>query len=131
SSYPYIDMKNNILLLLFLASMSMANAKGLNPVYLRCEYKENPFTDVTNPRLSWEVTSDEKNQVQTAYQILVAASPEDLTESKATIWNSGKVAGRQTAQIVYQGKPMESRKIYYWKVRSWDKNGVAGPWSEA
>ncbi|TLV02366.1 alpha-L-rhamnosidase [Dyadobacter luticola] len=106
-------------------------AKGLNPSYLRCEYKVDPVTDVSNPRLSWVLASDENNQVQTAYQILVSTSKESLTERDADLWNSGKVNGRDTYQIVYNGKPLKSRDLCYWKVRSWDKNGVAGPWSEA
>lgn len=104
------------------------SAKGLLPTNLRCEYKENPVTDVNAPRLSWELTSQERNQVQTAYQILVASSPDKLTPEKADLWNSGKQKGRATSQIDYAGKPLSSRKIYYWKVKSWDKNDAAGEW---
>ena len=106
-------------------------AKGLTPVYLRCEYKENPFTDVTSPRLSWELTTAENNHIQTAYQILVAGSMADLSEEKADLWNSGKINSRATAQIEYAGKPLKSRQVCFWKIRSWDKNGVAGEWSTA
>ncbi|NIJ54959.1 alpha-L-rhamnosidase [Dyadobacter arcticus] len=123
-------MKPHFLLILFCIGAFESKAVGLTARYLRCEYKENPVTDVTNPRLSWELASDERNQVQTAYQILVASSRDDLTERDANLWNSGKVGGRPTYQIVYNGKPLKSRDICYWKVRSWDKNGVVGAWSE-
>ena len=103
--------------LLFLKSTPTI-AQTLLPTYLRTEYKVNPVTDVPAPRLSWELTSPERNQIQTAYQILVASSPEKLTENGADLWNSGKVAGRATAQVPYAGKKLESRQIGYWKVRS-------------
>lgn len=108
----------------------LADAKGLVPAYLRCEYKESPVTDVARPRMSWELSAAGNSQVQTAYQILVASSPEKLTESAADLWNSEKTAGRATAQVEYAGKPLASRTVCYWKVRSWDKAGVAGEWSK-
>jgi alpha-L-rhamnosidase len=122
-------MKLNLLIVLTLLGVHTIHAKGISPTYLRCEYKVDPVTDVTNPRLSWVLTSDENNQVQTAYQILVASSAEALTEREANLWNSGKVNSRDTYQIAYTGKALQSRDICYWKVRCWDKNGVAGPWS--
>ncbi|MCE7059695.1 alpha-L-rhamnosidase [Dyadobacter sp. CY343] len=124
-------MKILVSLLLSACVLASANAKGVDPTYLRCEYKVNPVTDQKSPRLSWELQSGENNQVQTAYQILVASSPENLTEAKADLWNTNKTTGRATYQIEYKGKPLSSRTICYWKVRSWDKNGVPGKWSEA
>jgi len=101
----------------------------LKATYLRCEYKINPTTDVAHPRLSWELTSKINNQYQTGYQLLVASSPSLLQEGKADLWDSQKVTSSATSQIEYAGKPLESRQIYYWRVRSWDKNGQAGAWS--
>lgn len=123
-------MKRNMLSVMLVLTTLTASAKGLVPAYLRCEYKESPVTDVLRPRLSWELSAAENNQVQTAYQILVASSVEKLTENNADLWNSGKIAARQTAQIEYAGKPLASRAVCYWKVRSWDKNGAAGEWSK-
>lgn len=97
---------------------------------MRTEYKENPFTDVRSPRLSWELTSTEPNQKQAAYQILVASSPEKLVPGKADLWDSGKTNGNATSHIDYTGKPLTSRQICYWKVRSWDKNDQPGVWSK-
>jgi alpha-L-rhamnosidase len=113
----------------FLFVSSIAFSAGLTPGRLRCEYKENPVTDVTAPRLSWELTSTQRNQSQTAYQIIVASSPEKLTPEKADLWNTGQISGSATAQIEYAGKTLVSRQVCFWKVRSWDKNKIAGPWS--
>jgi alpha-L-rhamnosidase len=89
----------------------------------------DPFIDTDKPRLSWELQSKVYNQVQTAWQIIVASAPELLTEARADAWNSGKTSSNATSQIVYAGKQLIAGKKYYWKVRSWDKNGVAGAWS--
>ena len=46
---------------------------------LRTEYKINPAgIDIQQPHLSWEITSDRRDVVQTSCQIRVAATIEDL-----------------------------------------------------
>lgn len=108
---------------------SFSATTDLRPLYLRTEYKINPVTDATHPRLSWELTAASRGQIQTAYQILVASSAALLASDKADLWNSARVNGNTTNQIDYAGKSLSSRTICHWKVRSWDKNGRPGPWS--
>lgn len=103
----------------------------LKPVNLRVEYKTNTFVDAPAPRLSWELQSAVNNQVQTAREILVASSVVLLHNEKADVWRSGKIASDATAHIAYAGRPLGSGSTYYWKVRSWDKDGRPGPRSEA
>lgn len=98
---------------------------------LRCEYLQNPLgIDVTEPRLSWELLSDERAKSQSAYQVLVAGDSGMLTEDKADIWDSKKVKSNQTNQVKYRGKALESGHQYYWKVRVWDEKGNTSAWSE-
>lgn len=99
--------------------------------HLRCEYLTNPHgIDTTHPRLSWVVSSTQRGERQTAYQILVASSTSLLTEGKADLWDSGKVTGDATSQIPYAGKPLDSRVRCFWKVRAWDRNGQSSEWSK-
>ncbi|RZK61873.1 MAG: alpha-L-rhamnosidase, partial [Pedobacter sp.] len=102
----------------------------IEPIYLRSEYKVNPVIDIENPRLSWELISKEYNQIQVAYQIIVASSPELIEQNKADVWDSGKVLSNSTNQIEYKGNKLESARKYYWRVRSWDKSKKAGKWSK-
>lgn len=96
---------------------------------LRTEYKEEPFTDEPRPRFSWFLEDDQRGQVQTAYEIMVATSADLLQAGMADAWESSKVESSQMAQIGYGGKALERTTTYYWKVRCWDKEEVAGPWS--
>ena len=105
------------------------SASDLTPVNLRTEYKIDPVVDAENPRLSWELTSEVRGQVQTAYQILVATSTELLEADKADLWDSEQVSSNATNQVEYTGKPLQSRTACFWKVRSWDKTGNVGAWS--
>ncbi|MES2438298.1 MAG: family 78 glycoside hydrolase catalytic domain [Verrucomicrobiota bacterium] len=98
---------------------------------LRCEYLTEPRgIEVTRPRLSWIVESFERGERQSAYQILAASSQELLAQDKGDLWDSGKVPGDATNQIVYNGSGLASRARCFWKVRSWDKDGEPSDWSK-
>ena len=107
-------------------------AGGLGPpMNLRCEYQTAPLgLDVAQPRLSWYVNDHRRGAVQTAYQILVAATPEYLQTGERLVWDTGKVDSDQSIHVEYQGPPLESGKRCYWCVRTWDKDGHPSPYSD-
>ena len=45
------------------------------------------------------------------------------------VWDSGQVAGSSENHVVYAGAPLTSDTQYYWKVRTWNREGNAGPYS--
>lgn len=91
---------------------------------LKCEYKTNPLgVDIRQPRFSWILKSTRHGVVQTAYQVFVCKTLEELEEGKANVWDSKKVLSDQSIQIFYGGIPLESNKKYFWKVRVWDGEG--------
>jgi len=83
---------------------------------------------VTRPRLSWVAAAPGYGATQTAYQILVASSPELLTPESADVWDSGKVSSDRTFGIEYDG-PSAPRTRYHWTVRLWDGLDRAGEWA--
>lgn len=99
---------------------------------LRCEYLENPVAiENRTPRLSWQLRSGGEAKAQTAYRVLVAASPSLLIEGQADFWDSGKVISSQSNQVEYKGKSLDSRQTLYWKVMVWDEKEKASSWSDA
>ena len=64
---------------------------------LRCEYLVTPLAvDTREPRLSWTIESEARGAKQTAYQIIVASSANNLAADKGDLWDTGKVASSQT-----------------------------------
>jgi alpha-L-rhamnosidase len=117
-------------LLTALGASAAQGATTLQVEDLRCEYLRDPLgIDEPRPRLSWTLRSDQRAQRQTAYQILVASSPELLEGQQGDLWDSNRVASAETAQVVYAGKPLPSRQGCYWKVRVWDGNNELSDWS--
>ena len=116
-----------------LSSCSNSATTGVinKPVNLRCEYLAEPLgIDTQSPRLSWELTSEKRNQYQTAYQVLVSDNPEDLSGDKGIMWNSGRVRSGDNIQVSYAGKPLQPCTKYFWKVRAWDSDCRPSPYSE-
>jgi alpha-L-rhamnosidase len=121
---------NRPYLSLFLALLVSCPA-ALRVTTLTCEYATDPLgVDVAQPRLSWQVASKENGERQTAWQILVASSRENLAADRGDLWDSGKVSTDQTTLIAYAGRAMASSQQVFWKVRSWDRNGQPTAWSE-
>jgi len=93
------------------------------PRRLRCENQVDPIgIDELTPRLAWEVDDDRRGARQTAYEI-------EVTSVNGVVWQSGRVESGVTSHVVYAGAPLGSRDRCQWRVRSWDADGVASPWS--
>ncbi|MHC4086597.1 MAG: family 78 glycoside hydrolase catalytic domain [Planctomycetota bacterium] len=121
----------SVTIMLAFSGCAVSTSSDVAVKKLRCEYRVNPLgIDVVKPRLSWILESDQRDQMQSAYQVLVAGSEEKLKRNKGDLWNSGKVESDQNIHVVYKGKELKSRMGCYWKVRMWDKDGNASAWSE-
>jgi len=105
--------------------------RALPPRNLRTEYLSNPLgIDVLQPRFAWVLEHSARDEMQTAYQVLVATRAESLARDEGDQWDSGKVASQNSVQVEYKGKPLLSGQTYYWKARYWDKEGNASTYSE-
>jgi len=86
--------------------------------------------DSTPPRLSWQLRGDgTRGQRQTARQILVASTRENLDADRGDAWDSGKVATGEQLHVPYGGRALGSNEAAYWKVRVWDEHDRPSPWS--
>ena len=86
--------------------------------------------DTEHPLFSYLLEAEEKNQTQTACQILAASGEELLKRNIGDLWDSGRMEETRNFGIAYQGIPLESRQRVYWKVRVWDKDQNISDWSE-
>lgn len=99
-------------------------------VRLRCEYLENPIGIGTQvPRLSWVVESARRGARQTAFQIIAAGTAEELAADQGGLWDSGRVVSGESVLVPWGGDALPAKQTVFWKVRVWDENGAASPWS--
>ena len=87
-------MKKTALLLLIALVLGWTGCSSDSTVEvknLRLEMKENPLgINVVQPRFSWQIASGKPDLKQTAYQIQVAASPEQLESGDGLLWGFGR-----------------------------------------
>ena len=84
----------------------------------RTEYRENPIgLTAKEPRFSWKIESQEKDTLQTAYEIHVT------DENGKLVWNSGKKVSDQSVLISYEGEALISEMLYTVQVFVADNHG--------
>jgi hypothetical protein len=124
-------MKRLVCYIGFSLLVSLGISQHLSVTNLRCESTNEPLgIDITNPRLSWELKSDQRNVLQTAYRILVADDSFLLRKGLGNIWDSKKINSSASIQVKYDGKHLRSVKKYYWRVMVWDNKGNVSSWSD-
>ena len=110
--------------------VGLAQSATLVPCDLRCDSAENPLgVDSAPPRLSWKLRSDLRGARQTAWQVLVASTAENLAANRGDWWDSGRVAGDEQLGNRYAGRALRSSERVFWKVRVWDAAGNGSAWS--
>jgi alpha-L-rhamnosidase len=95
-----------------------------------CEYAVDPLgVEAAQPRFGWVLQADERGQMQSACQVLVASTEAKLAADVGDRWDSGKLASDQSVNVAYRGSPLRSGERCYWKVRCWDRADRVSSWS--
>src|SRR5215831_8701764 len=108
----------------FPASTLSAADTAWGPVHLTCESLSTPLgMDEPSPALSWQLQDPRRGATQSAYQVQVATSIALLTSGKPDVWDSGRVPSNQSVHVRYAGPALVAFQRYYWRVKTWDRNG--------
>jgi alpha-L-rhamnosidase len=128
---PFTKIFSLLLTISIITAIYSAHAAAnITATGLRTEYCINPVgIDRVNPRLSWLLTSERQNCIQSAWQVQVATTRGSL-ETGDLIWDTGRVDSEMSVHNHYSGPSQESGQRYYWRVRVWDQNGEMSPWSD-
>lgn len=123
-SKTFAMYKKKLFILLLICSSHSVFSQSI-VTSLLTENLKNPLgIDAQAPHFSWQIKSNERNTVQTAYEIKVE-------NNNAPVWNSGKVNSDSSVYVIYKGTPLRSNQNYHWQVRIWTNNGQISDWSNA
>lgn len=123
-------------ILIFIGSCIIAflfwlNRPGFCCERLTCESVEEPIgIDARSPHFGWNFWARQRNQKQTAFELIVSDNLDDIKQKRGNLWNTGIVRSSQNIQLKYSGEPLQSFQRYYWRVRAFDKKGDPSPWSD-
>jgi alpha-L-rhamnosidase len=115
--------------ILFAFIAAPASAAPSVPTSLRADDVTNPVGTERVPYFGWLDNDTNANEIQSGYEVLVASSAAKLNANLGDVWDSGKVSSSQGNHIVYSGTPLAADMAYFWKVRTWDREGIASPYS--
>src|SRR4051812_6173235 len=89
-SNQWLCMKKIAVSFLLAQLLCIAAVAQLKVTQLRCENKINPSgIETAQPRLSWQLLSNERNLLQTAYEIRTGTDAAALKAGKSGVWSSG------------------------------------------
>ncbi len=120
-----------LIVTLIILSCNFSEKETVQPVNLHSENLENPIAiDIASPLLSWNLVSEKRGQLQSAYRIIVVSSEKNLDKNIGDFWDTGKIESNQSVNIKYEGKPLKSRDVLYWKVKIWNAENEESEWSK-
>ncbi len=108
-------------------------SSDFRPTGLLCELMEYPEKTkiyTKYPKFGWIVNDNKPDEIQTAYQIVVACICKDFPVENNIVWDSGKIFSCNSINVAYEGPALEANRAYCWRVRTWNSAGNVSCWSE-
>lgn len=103
------------------------------PYGLTCELLSHPEKTVIDdgrPAFGWIDAFTGQGDYQTAYQVIVSSSVDDMRLNKGAVWNSGVRSSSNSSYVEYTGPPLRPNTKYYWRVRVWNSRHWPTPFSD-
>lgn len=113
----------------FVLSAQQPDGKlSTGPAVLRVDDLETPLgIDDLSPHFSWQLHDGATGARQSAYEIQVASSPQQLAQGKADLWDSGRVQSDASLNVRYAGAALQPTRRYFWSLKLWDAAGKPYP----
>ncbi len=125
----YFSFSNAVFVLLFFLCVLQVNAQPFVK-NLKVSLSDDAAAGSITVFFSWQITSHERNQFQSAYRILVAASADDLKNPKGFIWDSGRINSPESVMVPAPGLKLKASQRYFWKIKIWDQDNQPSAWSD-
>ncbi|QHQ60333.1 family 78 glycoside hydrolase catalytic domain [Anaerocolumna sedimenticola] len=94
---------------------------------LRLDYLKQPVGVTKLPQFGWMIDSDQRNIIQTAYQLQIADNP----DFNNAIYDSGLVESEDSAHVIPDKPALKSASKYFVHVRIKSNTGEISKWSDS
>jgi len=116
-------------LLIFLLSALLLQASGIAVHDLRTEHEVDPTGVSVTPRLSWQISSEERGQRQSGFHLLASSSLEKLAAGEGDLWNENRKESGQRLLVPWKGSALKEGQTVFWKILVRDVKGKTSEWS--
>lgn len=121
---------NKYLLLLVIVLLCFSANAQITVGAAFCENRTNPYgVNLKDVVFSWELESEGKSVLQTAYRLVISSSEEKLNANNFDVFDTGIIKSSQSIQVGYKGKVLRPAFTYYWKVKVWNHKEQNSNWS--
>jgi alpha-L-rhamnosidase len=120
-----------IICLLGLVEPLMSSA-ATPPTGLLCDLLEHPEQTVipnASPCFGWIYQPSFRNDVQSAYHLIVASNQEMANKGIGDVWDSGWVTNANSINVRYGGAPLAMGKRFFWRVQTSDSTSQTSRFS--
>jgi alpha-L-rhamnosidase len=115
---------------LFLFAFSTNCFSQLKVDHLLCNNLSNPMgIQVSAPEFSWQLHSQKRDVLQSAYEIRIGKDATSLSKGKDLFWSSGKKSSEQSVNVPINSSELKPLQKYFWQVRVWDNHREVSGWS--
>lgn len=82
------------------------------------------------PRFCWIMNSNDSDEVQTAFQVNLDDTDFAARNGRAWVYDSGRTPGDSSVAVLYRGQALLPNHDYWWRVRTYDRQGRESAWSK-
>ena len=107
------------------SAATAANHAPGRPTALRVDEAVSPLWVKGALTFGWIPHDIDRDEIQTAYRIVVANEPTDDPKSDAIVFDSGRVASTAEAFVKPSGLHLAPDHRYWWSVQTWDRAETA------
>lgn len=110
----------------------VASHAATAPSGLLCDLLEHPEETVitnTSPRFGWIYNPSFRNDVQSAYRVIVASGPRLADRGTGDVWDSEWIRDSASINVAYTGASLRIGADFFWRVQTADSAGRTSPFS--
>lgn len=113
-------------------SLAATAATEDTPSDLRINMLTEPYgIPASGPTFSWVMNDSRQDEMQTAYEIIVSNSLDDINSGKGEVLDTGEVKSGESTNVSLPSLKLSDNSLYYWSVRTWDSDGNESGYSDA
>lgn len=113
-------ISKRIFSIVLIALVGCGTALALTVDNLRVQALRNPSgIDTKSPQFTWQLHSQERGVVQTAYRLVITSDAEGAN----LVFDTGNVESSASANVKVEGAPLQAASRYYWHVTVSDNKG--------